>query len=310
MPIEVTDVRSNAQDQIAHAARVIGRSQQRLDVFRAIYTGKNNFRTVSELAQMVNVPAMQILQRAGELASNLIVTKVKVETKSGKETAYQKDAFLAAHKDEIIARVLNPKLAEIETKKTRTVITDAPSKQIRIHNRSKETNAKAVSSTSHVLVAKERKATSPLNRIFIVHGHDEALKNETEIFLREIGLEPIILHRQPDQGQTLIEKFEKYGDVSYAFVLLTPDDMGYPKEEEAKKDADRKKEPRARQNVVFELGYFVGRLGRKRVCCLYAPGVVLPTDFSGILYKKVTQNLESVAYELTKELKAAGVTLK
>jgi hypothetical protein len=119
VPIEVTDPRSNPQDQIAHAARVIGRSKQRLDVFRAIYTGKNAFRTVSELTRMAGLPPMQVLQRGGELASDLIVTKIKVETKKGKETAYKKDSFLAAHKQEIISLALNKaKLAEFPTKAT------------------------------------------------------------------------------------------------------------------------------------------------------------------------------------------------
>ncbi len=154
----------------------------------------------------------------------------------------------------------------------------------------------------------EAASTPPVisNRVFVVHGHDEALKDEAEIFLREIGLDPIVLHRKPDEGRTLIEKFEKYSDVSYAFVLLTPDDVGYPIEEESKPEKERKKEPRARQNVIFELGYFVGRLGRNRVCCLYKPNVSLPTDLFGILYKKITTNFQSIRYDLVKELKAAG----
>src|SRR5690606_33155298 len=64
------------------------------------------------------------------------------------------------------------------------------------------------------------------NKVFVVHGHDSELKNDIDIFLRDIGLEPIILHRQADEGLTIIEKFEKHSDVSYAFILLTPDDVG------------------------------------------------------------------------------------
>ena len=143
-------------------------------------------------------------------------------------------------------------------------------------------------------------------QVFVVHGHDETLKNETEIFLREIGLDPIVLHRQPDEGQTLIEKLEKYSDVSYAFVLLTSDDLGYPIEEESKPDPERTKERRARQNVIFELGYFFGKLGRENVCCLYKPDLALPTDLFGIVYKKVTTNVQSIGLELIRELRAAG----
>ena len=107
-----------------------------------------------------------------------------------------------------------------------------------------------------------------------------------------------------------MEKLEKYSDVSYAFVLLTLDDIGYPVEDDAKPDEQRKKEYRARQNVILELGYFVGLLGRGRVCCLYKPDVTLPSDYSGVLYKKVESDINSVAYDLTKELKAAGFNVK
>jgi predicted nucleotide-binding protein len=147
-------------------------------------------------------------------------------------------------------------------------------------------------------------------RIFVVHGHDEATKQELELFLKELGLDPIVLHRKPDQGRTIIEKFEKYSDVSYAFVLLTPDDVGHSKAEETNPDEKRVKELRARQNVIFEFGYFVGRLGRGRVCCLHKPGVTLPTDISGVLYKEVSGTISAIGYEIIKELKAAGFQLQ
>ena len=118
-------------------------------------------------------------------------------------------------------------------------------------------------------------------------------------------LEPVVLHRKPDEGLTIIEKLERYSDVSFAFVLLTPDDIGYSKQEEQKEDSKRQKEARARQNVIFELGYFVARLGRNKVCCLYKTGVTLPTDFKGVLYKEVSTNIDAVAYVLLKELRAA-----
>jgi predicted nucleotide-binding protein len=154
----------------------------------------------------------------------------------------------------------------------------------------------------------ERTSRISSNRVFVVHGHDETLKNEIEIFLGENGLEAVVLHRKPDQGRTIIEKLEQYSDVSYVFVLLTPDDIGYPKDEEEKDDSKRVKEHRARQNVIFELGYFVGLLGRNKVCCLYKTGVTLPTDFKGVLYKEVSTNIAAVAYDLLKELRAARLT--
>jgi predicted nucleotide-binding protein len=142
-------------------------------------------------------------------------------------------------------------------------------------------------------------------KVFVVHGHDEVSKANLEIFLREIGLEPIVLHRQADGGLTIIEKFEKHSDVGYAFILLTPDEISYVKAEDSKEDSARKKEFRARPNVIFEFGYFVGKLGRSRVCCLYTGDVSLPSDVSGMIYKKFAKNIEEVRYDLIKELKAS-----
>ena len=145
------------------------------------------------------------------------------------------------------------------------------------------------------------------NRVFIVHGHDDRSKTELEVLLKEMGLEPIVLHRQPDQGQTIIEKFEKHADVGYAFVLLTPDEMAYS----VSRDGEQaEKEKRARPNVIFEYGYFVGKLGRDRVCCLYTGDVTLPSDLDGLLYKKFVSSVEEVAYAITKELRACGYRLK
>jgi predicted nucleotide-binding protein len=147
---------------------------------------------------------------------------------------------------------------------------------------------------------------SRTNKVFIVHGHDEVSKNSLEVFLREIGLEPVVLHRQPDEGLTVIEKFEKHSDVGYAFILLTPDEIAYLKSEEHKPDSERQKEYRARPNVIFEFGFFVGKLGRSKVCCLYTGDVRLPSDVSGMIYKKYNSSIEEIAYSIIKDLKASG----
>ncbi|MBN2725047.1 MAG: nucleotide-binding protein [Deltaproteobacteria bacterium] len=144
------------------------------------------------------------------------------------------------------------------------------------------------------------------NKVFVVHGHDGGAKANLEIFLRDIGMEPIVLHRQADQGKTIIEKFEQYSDVGYAFILLTPDEVAYLVSEEKSEDKDRKKEKRARPNVIFEYGFFVGRLGRERVCCLLKGGISLPSDVSGIIYKRFNESIEEVGVGILKELKAAG----
>lgn len=148
------------------------------------------------------------------------------------------------------------------------------------------------------------------NRVFIVHGHDEAAKTQLEALLGEMGLEPVVLHRKPDEGLTILEKFEKYSDVGFAFVLLTPDEVAYLADAERQPDADRPKELRARPNVLFEFGFFVGRLGRANVCCLHRDGVTLPSDLHGLLYKPFSSSVEEAAWGISKELKARGYKLR
>lgn len=146
-----------------------------------------------------------------------------------------------------------------------------------------------------------RKAAKPSSRrIFVVHGHDDGLKETVARFLAKLGLEPVILHEQPNRGQTVIEKFEEHSDVAFAVVLFTPDDVGYPagKTEESK--------PRARQNVVLELGFFMAALGRERVCVLYKSGVEVPSDYSGVLYEELDDK-GAWRFRLAVEIQAAGV---
>lgn len=149
-------------------------------------------------------------------------------------------------------------------------------------------------------------ASTRSKKVFVVHGHDEVAKTNLEVFLHEIGLEPIVLHRQADEGLTVIEKFEKHADVGYAFILLTPDEVAYLAKDESLDDAARKKEKRARPNVIFEFGYFVGRLGRSKVCCIYTGDVALPSDVNGLIYKRFEKSVEEVAYGIMKDLKASG----
>lgn len=140
--------------------------------------------------------------------------------------------------------------------------------------------------------------------VFIVHGHDHESKNELELFVKELGLLPVVLHRQPDEGLTIIEKFEKHSRVGYALVLLTPDDFVEGGVNQGNG------ERRARQNVVFEFGFFVGRLGRNRVCCIHKSGTTLPSDVSGLIYKPFKHRIEEVKFALAKELKSAGYNVQ
>jgi predicted nucleotide-binding protein len=116
-----------------------------------------------------------------------------------------------------------------------------------------------------------------LSKVFVVHGHDEGAREAVARFLDRLGIRPIILHEQANQGRTVIEKVEAHGDVGFAVVLLTPDDEGSVK--------GGTPAPRARQNVVLELGYFVGRLGRQHVCALKRGEVEIPSDFGGVVYE-------------------------
>lgn len=161
------------------------------------------------------------------------------------------------------------------------------------------------------LIAREN-AIAPhdlTNKVFIVHGHDAVAKNELEALLREMGLEPVVLHRQADGGKTIIEKFEEHADVGFAFILMTPDEMAFLTRDKEVPESERAIELRARPNVIFEFGYFVGKIGRSRTCCIYSGDVALPSDLDGLLYKKYTSSVEEVAYAVQKELKAAGYKL-
>jgi predicted nucleotide-binding protein len=137
-------------------------------------------------------------------------------------------------------------------------------------------------------------------RIFVVHGHDHGRKETVARFLTTLSLKPVILHEQADCGKTVIEKFEDHAaDVRCAVVILTADDVAY-----AKTDPD-KKELRARQNVILELGYFVGKLGRARTFALVENGVELPSDIHGVVYIQLDEGHWRL--RLVKELKAAGL---
>lgn len=141
------------------------------------------------------------------------------------------------------------------------------------------------------------------NRVFVVHGHDEALREKVARFLERIDLDVIILHEQPNKGRTIIEKFEDFANVGFAVVLLTADDVG------GKKGAvDTSLRPRARQNVVFELGYFIGKLGRDRVCALHEPSVEILSDYNGVLYLPLDAG-DSWQLHLAKELEAAELPI-
>lgn len=148
----------------------------------------------------------------------------------------------------------------------------------------------------------DKKETAVATKVFVVHGHDELAETKT-VRLLERALptaDVIVLHEQASQGDTVIEKLERYGsDVAFAVVLLTGDDVCTL--------ADGTVEHRARQNVVLELGWFLGRIGRERVCALLGDGVTKPSDYAGVVYTRLDPD-GNWRSELLRELSAAGLT--
>lgn len=139
--------------------------------------------------------------------------------------------------------------------------------------------------------------------VFVVHGHDEELKQSVARTIEKLGLESVILHEKPNKGRTIIEKFQDYSAVGFAVCLLSADDVG-----RAVSGADESF--RARQNVILELGFFLGRLGRERVAAIYRPheNFDLPSDYSGVLFIEYDSD-GAWRFKLAKELKASGYSL-
>ncbi len=146
-------------------------------------------------------------------------------------------------------------------------------------------------------------SSSPVTpEVFVVHGRNTDAKDAVARFLEHADLDPVVLSERPGRGRTIIEKFEEHSSVGFAVVLMTPDDAG------GLKDASAETEPRARQNVIFELGFFIGRLGRGQVCALVKGEIEIPSNYSGVEYidfdergewkRKLTQELRSAGFEI------------
>ncbi|MBN2879895.1 MAG: nucleotide-binding protein [Clostridia bacterium] len=139
-------------------------------------------------------------------------------------------------------------------------------------------------------------------KVFIVHGHDSGMKNTVARYLSKIDLKPIILHEVASKGKTIIEKLEQHTSVGYAIILYTACDLGNSK------DKSDTLNPRARQNVIFEHGYLIGKLGRERVVALVEKGVEIPSDNDGVVYITI-DSAEAWKYEIAREMKAIGYNI-
>ena len=137
------------------------------------------------------------------------------------------------------------------------------------------------------------------NKVFIVHGHDEEAKTKTARFVEKLGLEAIILHERASSSKTIIEKIEKFSNIGFGIVLYTPCDVG------AKQTDKLELNSRARQNVVFEHGYLIGKIGRENVCALVKGELEKPNDISGVVYITMDRS-DAWQFQLAKEMKEAN----
>jgi predicted nucleotide-binding protein len=141
-------------------------------------------------------------------------------------------------------------------------------------------------------------------KVFIVHGRDNEAKQEVSRFIEKIGLEAIILHEQASSGMTIIEKIEHYSnDADFALVLYTGCDHGRGVHE-----SNMPPKNRARQNVVFEHGYLMAKLGRENVCSLAKGDIETPNDISGVVYVTLDE-YGAWKSEVSKELKTCGYAI-
>lgn len=151
---------------------------------------------------------------------------------------------------------------------------------------------------------KEKDVLPYSRRVFIVHRHDTAIRSQVELFVRQLGYDPIVLFKQPNAGCTIIEKIEREAnDLAFAIILYTFCDLGNDK-----LHADDQLNPRARQNVVFEHGYMCALLGRQKVCALVEAGVEITGDMSGVVYVGYDDK-GAWQMSIAKEMKAAGLEI-
>lgn len=143
-------------------------------------------------------------------------------------------------------------------------------------------------------------------KIFIVHGHDNQALEQLELVLRRLGLDPFILQNNDGETRTLIEALEKriYTEAAFGIVLMTPDDFGYSKN---RTNDDR--QPRARQNVILEMGMIMASLGRDKMVILKKGNLELPSDVNGIIYLEFNEHIKEIAVKLANRMKGAGIPI-
>lgn len=149
----------------------------------------------------------------------------------------------------------------------------------------------------------------PRSKVFVVHGHDTVAREQLELVLHKLGLDPFVLANTGGGGLTIIEALEREiggspDSARFGIVLMTPDDVGY-----SKKDGDSKAEPRARQNVVLEMGMLISSLSRPNVAILKKGHLEVPSDANGILYIGFNEHVKETVPRLAERLNHAGFTI-
>lgn len=145
-------------------------------------------------------------------------------------------------------------------------------------------------------------------RIFVVHGHDDVARDQLELILRRFDLDPYVLMNTSGGGLTIIEALEEHigkeGTAEFGIVLMTPDDMGF-----AKREGDKEIKPRARQNVILEMGMLLSSLTRDKVAILVKGYVEVPSDAHGIIYLHFNDHVKEVVPKLAERLQLAGIEI-
>jgi len=215
----------------------------------------------------------------------------RVVVKQSEETTKEYSEYENNHMPSNVIMYVSPE----DTVGYDTHMTDI-TKQVFANAKEKITSGKTDLKTTTPITTK---AKPDMTKIFIVHGQDETAKLDVARFIEKLGYEAIILHEQVSSGKTIIEKIEELSNVGYGIVLYTPCDIG------AKKGDESNLKARARQNVVFEHGYLIAKLGRRNVCALVKGKIEIPNDISGVVYVPMDDH-KAWKLEIAKELRNAG----
>lgn len=254
----------------------------------------NSLRRVypDEIQSWLNLSDKEGAQFIGELVKrNLCHIKYDFTCSCGNEcTFYQRKGPISPYE-----------CSECGQKYDDNVIQSKGTMTLELKKQEIENSVPQVANTVPIFKVVEGERNMEKQKVFIVHGHDSKLKFEVSSWLWSLDLEPIILHEQASGGtRSIIDKIGKYSNVAAAIVLLTADDEGKSKEE-----ADYK--PRARQNVVFEAGYFIAKLNPDRVILLYEADVEIPGDLGGCIYISTSKQWKD---DIRKEFNAMQIPYK